>query len=102
MHTAAEMRNLIEAWESSELTQREFAEQEGVSYTAFQYWRRRLKELAEEEEPDVVPLLVVDSTEDRLRPERIEIRVDPDVSISVPPGFNEVELRRVLAVVRAC
>ena len=60
MRTAAEMREVIEAWEGSELTQREFAEQEGLSYTAFQYWRRRLKELDEPSDPEVVPLRIVD------------------------------------------
>ena len=60
MRSATEMRGVIEAWESSDLTQREFAEQEGMSYTAFQYWRRRLKELDEESEVEIVPLRIVD------------------------------------------
>jgi len=102
MHTAAEMRQLIEAWEGSELTQREFAEQQGVSYTTFQYWRRRLKELDGEGVPAVVPLRVVESMPATTSSHRIEIRVGNDVSISVPRGFDEVEMRRVLAVVRAC
>lgn len=102
MRTAAQMRRLIEAWEDSELTQREYAEQKGMTYAAFQYWRRRLKALDESEGASVVPLRVVESTSVAASSERIEIRVGKDVSISIPPGFDEVEMRRVLAAVRAC
>lgn len=60
MRTPAEMREVIEAWEESDLTQREFAEQKGLSYTAFQYWRRRLKELESMEDPEIVPVRIVE------------------------------------------
>ena len=102
MRTAAQMRRLIDAWEGSELTQREFAEQKGLTYAAFQYWRRRLKALDEAEQPVLVPLRVVKSCSVAAGSDRIEVRVGKDVSISIPPGFDELEMRRVLEVVRAC
>lgn len=104
MRTASEMRVMIEAWESSELTQREFAKQEGLSYTAFQYWRRRLKELDEESEPPaMVPLRIVEDGRAALEcAERMEIRLGDDVTIAVPRGFDEGDLRRAVAAVRGC
>lgn len=103
MRTAMEMREVIGAWEVSGLTQREFAEQEGMSYTAFQYWRRRLKDLEGAEGPEIVPLRVV---EERPRstgePCGIEIRLESGVSLVAAPGFDEEHLRRVVAALRAC
>ena len=103
MRTAAEMREVIEAWEGSELTQREFAEQEGLSYTAFQYWRRRLKELDEPSDPEVVPLRIVDDQRPaQATGDRMEIRLGEDVTIIVPRGVDCADLRRVVAAVRGC
>lgn len=42
MSQAKEMQDLIHRWEGSGLPQRAFAQQEGVSYSAFQYWRRQV------------------------------------------------------------
>ena len=42
MSRAKEMQELLERWERSGLSQRAFAEQEGVSYSQVLYWRRRL------------------------------------------------------------
>ena len=103
MRTAAEMREVIAAWEGSELTQREFAEQNGLSYTAFQYWRRRLKELDGTAAPDIVPLrIVADESRSSGRNRGIEVRIGDDVSLVVVPGFDEGHLRRVVAAIRAC
>ena len=42
MSQAKEMQDLIRHRKGSGLAQRAFAEQEGVSYSAFQWWRRRV------------------------------------------------------------
>jgi transposase-like protein len=61
MRSAEEMGELLSRWESSGLTERAFAEQEGVPYSTLVYWRRRLK-LDEErsagppEEPAFAPV----------------------------------------------
>ena len=37
---SAEMRRVLEEWESSGLRRREFCEQRGIALTTFDYWRR--------------------------------------------------------------
>jgi transposase-like protein len=77
MRKDEEMRELLSRWESSGVTQRAFAEQEGVPYSTLVYWRRRLK-LDEEraevqpEKPAFAPVRVVAPS---LR-DRCELRID--------------------------
>lgn len=104
MSGAAEMRRLIRRWESSGLSQRAFAEQEGVSYSAFQYWRRRLQD--DQADPPKEPGI-------HLAPVRVvaggprgsvafELRTARGLTLSVPAGFDEDELRRLLDVLTGC
>lgn len=103
MRTAEEMREMMSAWEDSGLTQREFAEEEGLSYTAFQYWRRRLKEVDEESSAEIVPLRIVDDGgTTQLSDDRIEIRFMDGISVVVPSEFDDGQLRRVVEALRAC
>lgn len=103
MRTAEEMREMMSAWEDSGLTQREFAEEEGLSYTAFQYWRRRLKEVDEEPSAEIVPLRIVDDgASTRASDDRIEIRFKDGVAVVVPRDFDDDQLRRVVEALRAC
>lgn len=107
---AAEMAALIERWEESGLSQRVFAEQEGVAYSAFQYWRRRLLELSRKktrgERAAPVQLSPVRIIPDapRATPSAgaFELRTPTGLAVSVPVGFDERELRRLLETVSGC
>jgi len=99
-----EMRDVIARWEQSGETQRAFAESEGVSYPTFVYWRRRLKELVVRErekraEPELVPVRVVP---DLAAGAGFEVRTASGLTLHVPAGFDDGELRRLMAVLAEC
>lgn len=111
MARADAMRDLIRRWESSGLSQRAFAEQEGVTSSTFQYWRRRvLRERgrkARSERARPVPLSPVRIIPDAARaPESsspaFELRTPGGLAVRVPVGFDERELVRLLEVVAGC
>jgi len=114
---AAEMAALIERWEASGQTQRAFAEQEGVTYSAFQYWRRRLQRSARETRRaartaapsspvELAPVRIVPDSPaadpPAARGPAFEVRTASGLSVAVPPGFDEGELRRLLGALAAC
>lgn len=106
---AAEMAALIERWESSGLSQRVFAEQEGVAYSAFQYWRRRLRQPArakkrrERAAPvQLSPMRIIPDAPRAAESAAFELRTPSGLAVSVPVGFDEHELRRLLDAVSAC
>jgi len=106
MSRAERMQELITRWESSGLSQRAFAKQEGISYSRLLYWRRRLASRRREsartgDEPvRLDPVRIVPD------PARVatafELRTARGLSIAVPTGFDEDELRRLLEVVTGC
>ena len=51
-----EWERLMVAYEASEVTQREFCTQQGLAYSSFCYWRKRLR-TAEAGENEGVPLI---------------------------------------------
>jgi hypothetical protein len=100
MSRAAEMRGLIKRWEASGLSQRAFTEQEDVSYSAFQYWRRRLRDMPSGEAVQLDPVRII--PERVLAPSAFEVRTSGGMTLSVPAGFDEFELRRLLDVLAGC
>ena len=101
MSRAVEMQELVTRWESSGLTQRAFAEQASVSYSVFQYWRRRLK--PRDTSGTAVQLDPIRIVAGGSRPAAVfELRTAGGLTLSVPAGFDEVELGRLLGVLTAC
>jgi putative transposase len=64
---------LMARYEISGLTQREFCAQQGLAYSSFCYWRKRLRtiEAVENKAPPLIELPSLPSSE--LRPWRIEL-----------------------------
>ena len=109
MSRAVEMQDLIKRWEVSGLSQRAFAEQEGVAYSKLLYWRRRLQQRArvkkrsERAAPvQLSPVRIIPDAPCATTAAAFELRTAAGLTVSVPAGFDERELSRLLEVVAAC
>jgi len=107
MSRAEVMQELIERWERSGLSQRAFAEQEGVAYSQLLYWRRRLKRSPgrkrakrRAEPAGLAPVRIIPDAPRTTG--AFELRTSGGLAVSVPPGFDESELRRLLDVLIGC
>jgi hypothetical protein len=108
------MRETFARWEKSSLSLRSFAIQEGIGYSTLRYWQRKLQDAEgvsrkgqgnrkPRRSGDWVPIRVTPSsptTGDAK--EWFEVRVSRGHMLRVPPGFDDAELRRVLAVLATC
>lgn len=88
----------VEGWERSGLTQKEFAEREGLNSRTLSWWRSRLarEEIIEEPQPTFVEVLVPAVIDN---PAAVEVVVRGSVRVVVPINFDENTLRRVLRLV---
>ncbi len=104
MRRAEEMSEVLARYEASGLTQKAFAEREGVPYTTLMYWRRRLRTgSAKEAKPAPAMLAPVTIVPDRPRGRgSFEVRTAGGAVVTVPPGFDEGELRRLLGALSTC
>jgi hypothetical protein len=96
---------VIDRWETSGLSQKAFAEKEKIPYTTLLYWRRRLGKTTRGRvrKPAAMTLAPVRIVPDGPRSGRaFELRTSSGLSISVPHGFDEAELRRLLAALSSC
>lgn len=93
----ARWRSLILAQQRSGSSVREFAAARGISAVTFYWWRRRLRQ----REGDLVAVQVVDRA---MKPaghgSGFELRIGDAMTLQIPPGFDEAELRRVVQVLR--
>lgn len=73
------MYNLINQWEDSGITKKEFCTQEGITYESFRYWSKKQKEeqasLVKESKPEntneFIPLTIKNQSEKKEQPEII-------------------------------
>jgi transposase-like protein len=97
--TESKWRGLIEAQASSGLTVREFAEIRGISAATLYWWRSKLRQ----ESTQLVAVEVVEHeicTPQRDEPPAFELQIDGSVTLRVPSGFDEAELRRLIRAIR--
>lgn len=104
------------AWQSSGLSQRAYCQREGLSFSAFGYWRSRVKARVEARLPAFVPVLIeapavkAEAAEGVVgsgAPEPIspglgtgvEIRLKSGRTIVVSEHFDEALLARVIRIV---
>ena len=107
MRRAEEMRAAFARFEESGLTLKAFGEREQISYTTLQYWRRRFRD---EDNPSkdrgvvaLAPVRVVpDEAPASLSGERFEVWLTNGVSLEIPRGFDEDDLRRLVGVLLSC
>jgi hypothetical protein len=97
--TESKWRALIAAQGKSGLSVREFAGLRGLSAATMYWWRSRLRRDATQ----LVPVEVVEQggvdPEDRRAP-TFELRVDGAMTLHIPAGFDESELRRLIRALR--
>lgn len=94
---AREWASRIEAFRASGMTQRRWAEAQGLSEDRVSYWYRKLGRPPESPtEPTWVPLTATSQDVSPLR-----IRVGP-VEIEVTTGFNPQLLQAVIQTVASC
>jgi hypothetical protein len=97
--TEARWRRLITAQEKSGLTAREFAATQGMAAATLYWWRSKLRR-------DGTKLVPVQVVEQRREVEAgssfnsFELQVDGTMTLRVPAGFDEAELRRLIRALR--
>ncbi len=103
MSRTEEMRRVLRRWERSELTMKAFAESEGIPYSTFIYWKRRLSSV-----PRLVPVQIVD--DERAVDDDGELELGEPIVIStrsglvvrVPRDIEEHALARLVGVLARC
>lgn len=106
------MRELLARWRLSDLSLMAFGRQEGVHYKKLLYWKKkfaserraRSSSAQARECSELVPITVAP---DATAPANssttpFDIRLTSGVCIAVVPGFDEIELRRLVQVLQAC
>jgi len=106
------MRELFARWRSSGLSLMAFGRQEGVAYKKLLYWKKkfanarpaRSTSAQARECSELVPITVVPDTATRpiTSTNVFDVHLKSGVRIAVVPGFDEVELRRLVQVLQAC
>jgi hypothetical protein len=97
------MLDVVARCEASELTQKAFAAQEGIPYTTLLYWRRRLARSRGASRSRAAVLAPVRIVPDGPRGRSgFDVRTPGGAVVSVPHGFDEGELRRLLAALSRC
>lgn len=111
MRHAEEMRAVFARFEESGLSLKAFGERERIPYTTLVYWRRKFsgKESGKKVSPPaaasvaVAPVRIVpDAAVVDSRSERFEVWFSNGVSVEVPSGFDELELRRLVGILSTC
>lgn len=113
MGRTEEMRELYSRWRRSGQSLRAFSRREGIAYAKLMYWHRKLRDSVEitpkpatrrsQESGEFVAVRVVTAPgRPDASPEWFEIRMASGHALRVPPGCDEIELRRLVAVLAAC
>lgn len=100
--TEAKWRRLIAAQSKSGLTVREFAAAEGIRAATLYWWRSKLRR-DRRDVTKLVPVEVVERGSDldsRGSTDGFELHVDGVMTLRVPTGFDEAELRRLIRALR--
>lgn len=111
MTRSKEMQEVLSRWEETGLSLRAFAQREGISLSKLSYWRRKLREVEVRQEaagstgetPRWLPVRVIPhSTCHNGGGQAFEVRLGNGLGVSVPVGFDEAELRRLILALAAC
>ncbi len=96
--TRAEWTKLVEESRASDLTQKAFAQQKGLSPTTLSWWASRLRREAQEQSA----LVAVDVVEDAARC-TVDFRVElaSGRTVLVPAAFDAAALRRLVAALES-
>jgi len=98
--TEAKWQAIIQEQERSGRTVREFAAHHGFAAGTLFWWRSRLRRGQRAGETQLVPVEVVETTVDQSA--AIELVIRDGLVLRLPRGFDDADLRRVLAAVGKC
>jgi len=89
----------IAAWKASKLSQLAFCEQNNFSYSAFGYWRTRLKKLEEPpHQANDIHFLPVNLNKDKKS--GLTLNINHQHSICLSPGFDADLLSQIIQAVQ--
>lgn len=79
--TSQAWHELIEAWQTSNLTQKEFCAQQFIAYSGFHYWFKKFRErkLLHNTSPGFVPVKITSNT-------AVENNGSPQIELVLPDG----------------
>jgi transposase-like protein len=100
--TEAKWRRLIAAQSKSGLTVREFAAAQGIAAATLYWWRSKLGR-DHRGGAQLVPVEVIErptELDSGAASGSFELRVDGSMTLRVPAGFDEAELRRLIRALR--
>jgi hypothetical protein len=99
--TESKWRDLIADQARSGMTVREFAERRGINPSTLYWWRSRL---CQPVAADLVPVEIVERevvVHDRtVHTAAFELHLGESTTLSIPAGFDEAELRRLVRALR--
>ena len=97
---AREMQRVLQELEESCESVRSFADRRGITESTIWYWRRRLRERDVERDGNVTfaPVRISPSE----RSSDFEVTLAGGHRVSVPAGFDEAELSRLIEVLESC
>ena len=108
MTRAEEMGPVLRRWKKSGLSLLAFAKREELSYSKLQYWAAKLggarKSGKKSRAVELAPVHVVPDkpVPESPKPEVLSVWLPNGVSLEVPSGFDEVELRRLVGILTTC
>ena len=109
MELAKEMRSLLGRREESGLSLLAFSKREKLSYSKLQYWDRKFRglEVQRRKAAPTVDLMPVRVVPDGVAGEAsksavLGVWLANGVSLEIPPGFDPVELERLVSVLSTC
>jgi len=88
----------MDAWEASGLSQPRFCEQNNISYSAFGYWRTRLKNKKSVEQPaepcHFLPVNIKNNDNNALT-----LKINNVHSVDLSPGFDAILLAQIIQAI---
>jgi transposase-like protein len=93
-----EVRELLDEYERSGLTQQAFADRIGVSLSSVFLWLRKARNATNEKSPDLFPAAsrLVPVTIRSTDPSPFELVTASGVTLRIPPDFDPAALERLL------
>ena len=100
-----EMRQVLARWKESGRSLLAFSKGEGLSYSKLQYWAGKLGErkATGKKAVELAPVrLVPEEGVEAAKREPLSVWLSNGIALEIPAGFDEGELRRLVAVLATC
>lgn len=94
--------DIVGRFNSSELTQHKFCEQEGIKYRQFKYYFYKFKESSSSSQSTIKPSFTPVSLHPSKSRDDYQVILPNGVRCSITSGFNQSELMTLLGVLNRC